>query len=517
MSHVSSSRRLAQVVCAIGWCLVAAGPVFGFAALKPILLNEGIYREKCKVEPASLLCVAQDLKLNLLFTVACMVTNIAALPVGLMLDTFGPRVTGLVGSAILFLGALAFSQAARLPVDGYLLGYSMLALGGPFVFISCFQLANSFPRNLGLVLALLTGAFDSSLALFLGYRVVYQRHGGPATLLFFSYYLAVPLFIAACQLTIMPSELYKTVGTLAKIASTAIDESGLPLDRSKVHPEDLAVETAHEQPNMAETTHEVLRRMSFVSRRESVVSRASTKSVYEVAAEEGLYERLGGVFGLMHDLSVVEQLRTPWFALMTVFTTIQMLRINYFVATVRAQELYLYQSEETATAINHFFDVALPLGGVCAIPFIGLILDNFSMLTVLVILSATLTLVGVLGLFAWLPATYLGIVLLVVYRPFYYTAVSDICVKVFGFNTFGTIYGTIICILGMCNVLQQVLDRITQQMLGNNPTPVNSVLTLLTVGFALAIIQYVHSQQLHLKRHSLQLEAEEASLSNIPS
>ena len=40
---------------------------------------------------------------------------------------------------------------------------------------------------------------------------------------------------------------------------------------------------------------------------------------------------------------------------MTLFTTIQMLRINYFVATIKSQELYLYHGNESlATTINHF-------------------------------------------------------------------------------------------------------------------------------------------------------------------
>ena len=214
----SLTTRLIQVACAILWCLAAAGPVFGFAALKPILISQHIYESKCdiKTESTETKCVDQDLSLNFLFTIACMVTNISALPVGSILDTFGPKITGVIGSVILALASLSLKFANKMVyLDGYLTGYTLLALGGPFVFISCFQLANSFPKNSGLILALLTGAFDSSSALFLLYRVYYFSVGKLSISHFFTGYLIVPAFIFLCQLFIMPKDSYKTVGTLA--------------------------------------------------------------------------------------------------------------------------------------------------------------------------------------------------------------------------------------------------------------------------------------------------------------
>lgn len=532
MSETSRAKRTLQVSCAIIWCLLAAGPVFGFAALKPILISEGVYKDRCKVKivddavelGSKLPCSEQDLALNFLFTVACMVTNICALPVGSLLDSYGPKITDTIGSFIIFAGAGVLSLASRITwFDGYLAGYTLLALGGPFVFISCFQLANSFPRNSGLILALLTGAFDSSSALFLIYRLIYTHGLQLPISRFFLYYLVVPVFIFLCQTTFMPADSYKTVGTLARIAETAIDETGKPLDKDLLLPEDRNLPSEGiPQPNMNETTLLLIRRASFNSfaaRRDSTISRASRssiKSVYERQAEDKLYESSGGVFGIMHGYTITEQLKSPWFSLMTIFTTIQMLRINYFVATVRSQELYLYGDEELAVSINHFFDLALPLGGLCAIPFIGYLLDNLTTLSVLWLLSAVSVVVGICGCVAYLPATYVGIILLVLYRPFYYTAVSDFCAKVFGFETFGTVYGTIICFSGLCNILQQAMDKATHTIFHMNPVPINSGLTVLTVIFAVAIIVFVRSQEMSMKRKNLELEAQEATLLSIP-
>jgi len=554
----SLAKRVLQICCSIAWCLVAAGPVFGFAALKPILISEGVYSERCDVESVrndafdylsqkfvlyvnvdSLSkdltpCVDQDLSLNLMFTLAAVVTNVAALPVGSILDGYGPRVCGMLGSFLIFIASLTLKFGKELSekipwFDAYLIGYSTLALGGPFVFISCFQLANSFPKNSGLVLALLTGAFDTSLALFLIYRIIYTNMYKLTLNQFFTAYLIVPVFIFICQITVMPKDSYKTVGTLAKIGETAIDETGKPIDRDLLKPQDRedvneqAVQSYVPQPTISETTSLLIRRSS-VPRRDSVVlrfsyaSRNSIKSVYEQDAEDKLIESSGGVFGILHGYNIAEQLKSSWFILMTFFTTIQMLRINYFVATIKSQELYLYKgNEDVAISINHFFDLALPLGGLISIPFIGLLLDNLTTISILEILTGTSLVIGIMGLLSWLPATYLGIILLVVYRPFYYTAVSDFCAKVFGFDTFGTVYGAIICFSGICNILQQVMDKATHEYFNMNPIPINALLTFLTAVFGFALIIFVRAQEMNLKRKDLEIEAQEASLRDVPN
>ncbi|CAX40033.1 uncharacterized mitochondrial protein, putative [Candida dubliniensis CD36] len=564
------TTRIIEITCAIVWCLLAAGPVFGFAAIKPIFISQHIYENKCDLSTTTTTttstttssneakCVEQDLSLNFLFTIACMVTNISALPVGSILDSYGPKITGIIGSILLMLGSLSLKFASNFDnnnyyhnyqlinfFDGYLIGYTLLALAGPFVFISCFQLANCFPQNSGLILALLTGAFDSSSALFLFYRLYYNNISSISINKFFSLYLIVPIFIFLCQIFIMPKDSYKTVGTLAKIAETGIDETGKPLNNNLLTLEDrerrnldsaIIDVTEYYQPTISETTSLLIMRRASTSastptptptsapttsRRESTASRISYNSIkshYEQEADSKLIYSSGGVFGILHGYSIIEQLNSGWFILMTLFTTIQMLRINYFVATIKSQELYLYNgNEELATIINHFFDLALPLGGLFSIPFIGLILDNLTTLTILYILTGLSLFIGIAGLISsWLPATYSGIIVLVIYRPFYYTAVSDFCAKVFGYDNFGTIYGTIIAFSGICNILQQVMDKATHKYFNMNPSPINTLLVILTAIFGFALIIYVKSKEAHIKRKNLEMEAQDASNRPVP-
>ena len=233
--EVSKAKRILQVAIAVIYCLFSAGVVFGYAALKPVLIHEGVYREFClrlEVEATERTCYEQEIRLNLMFTTAAVATNVCALPVGTILDKFGPRVSGIVGAVLLAIGALLLAFANQLPFDAYIPGYLFLALGGPFVFISSFQLSNTFPQNSGLILALLTGAFDSSSAIFLFYRLIYSAsHETFTPQKFFLVYLIVPIYVLLVQIFVMPSNSYKTVGELI----THAEEKRLP-HRPTRHP-----------------------------------------------------------------------------------------------------------------------------------------------------------------------------------------------------------------------------------------------------------------------------------------
>lgn len=512
--NVSAPRRLIQVASAVFWCLLSGGPIFGFAALKPVLIREHVYESMCDIsingtavateywgknlamDPSSFgslsltlaqkftaaenvvaECTNQDLKLNMMFTVGAMVTNVSALMIGRCLDVYGPKVCGLIGAFFLYVACFVFiygesiENSALAFLDPYLVGYASMALGGPFAYMSSFQLSNSFPHKSGTILAILTGAFDASSAVFLIYRLVYNGTNQSFTLVkFFKFYLLVPVFITVAQLVVMPSESYKTAPDTALCANdTAV-----------------AAETA------ATETDRLLANPSQQSRRDSIGD--ALKQPYAEEGEEFLIEHSGGIFGILHGFSAEYQLRTPWFYLMCAFATIMMLRLNYFVATVGTQYAYLLGSVSKGTLLNRFFDVALPLGGIISIPFVGLFLDYCTTVTVLTVLLGVSLAIGVLGLIPNIYTGFLNIILFVGYRPFFYTAISDFCAKVFGFDTFGTVYGSIICISGAINFFQSTLDKLTHTTFNMNPTPINTALVLITAAAGSVTILYVRKQ-----------------------
>jgi len=498
-SEVSDVKRILQICIAVLYCLLAAGVIFGFAALKPVLVEEGVYRDGCtarEVEEGVWVCYEQELRLNLMFTVAAVSTNVCALPVGTILDRYGPRVASIIGVVFLAFGALSMAFAADLPFDAYIPGYLFLALGGPFVFISSFQLSNTFPKRSGLILALLTGAFDTSSAVFLVYRLIYQASRGSFTLRkFFLVYLAVPAFVLIAQVFVMPGQSYKTVGELVRQRGESDNSRDAPMQSTDAQ----ALPHQHSTSDPSENTT-------------LLGSEANDKQ----AQQEEEKARKSGVWGALHGRTATQQIMSPWFLLITLFTLLQMTRINYLVATIRTQYTEMLHSHHQAVQINDFFDVALPLGGVVAVPLIGLVLDYTSTPFVLGLLVAIATAIGVLGVIPETWAAYANVCLFVIYRPFFYTAVSDYAAKVFGFDTFGKVYGLIICLAGLFNFSQAGLDALTHRSFNNDPVPVNVALLIVILVVGAALVGYVTRRSYTMHRDNLEQEAEEAREVLIP-
>lgn len=110
--------------------------------------------------------MAESVSLNLFFAIASTTANFSALPVGSILDKYGPRVASIIGAVSLAAGSLLMATAFMIPdFDGYVAGNILLSLGGTFIFVPSFQIANAFPKCSGTIVAIVTGAFDASVSI----------------------------------------------------------------------------------------------------------------------------------------------------------------------------------------------------------------------------------------------------------------------------------------------------------------------------------------------------------------
>jgi len=440
----------------------------------------------------------QDIRLNLFFSVASTTANVSALPVGTLLDRYGPRLCLLLGCLCLATGSVLMSLAFKIAeFDSFTTANFFLALGGTFVFLPSFQVANAFPKYSGSIVALVTGAFDASAAVFLFYRLAYEasdRGFKPQT--FFLAYLAVPLLIAVAQLTLLPSEAYKTAPQLEMKVQRAAD------NMRDVHSSD------DELPDDEMWKRRKLRsarRRQRQSQLEDLIGDAEWRKRQEEKVEQQL--EVSGVWGALHNKSAKEQMLTPWFILLTLLTVIQMLRMNYFIASIREQYTYMLGSVDMASKINDFFDWALPLGGVISTPFLGALLDNVSTPGVLLILVAVITAIGIIGSIPALWAGYVNVILFVFLRPLYYSAMSDYATKVFGFATFGRVYGAIVCFSGLVNLSQPVIDALTKVQFHGNPIPVNAFLAISAFVIGTGLVTFVTVQVYRVRKRMDQEDA----------
>lgn len=355
-------------------------------------------------------------RLNLFFTIASVTTNISALPVGTILDRYGPRVCGITGSLFLAAGSLVLSRSFALPgFNAYEFGNFLLALGGTFIFVPSFQIANAFPKHAGTIVALVTGAFDASAAIFLFYEIAYNAsHKSFKPDIFFLVYLVVPLLILVAQLTLMPAHSYQNFPQLEESIENAQD----PMQ--DVHDSDDEIDTTAElsrvRSNRAERRHDEIRKL------DELVGVEDERQ--ERAEKEEERQIVSGVWGVLHSQPAHKQIGSPWFILITLLTILQMQRMNYYIATIRRQYEYMLDSEAQAISINDFFNVALPVGGIIATPFIGLLLDKVSVPMTLTVIVALVTLVGILNCLPFVWAGYITVCIFVLLRPLYYSAMS---------------------------------------------------------------------------------------------
>ncbi|CAF3660936.1 unnamed protein product [Fusarium graminearum] len=517
---VSNFKRYAQVATAIIACWLASGIVFGFAALKPILISEGIYSELCDNDQKSLghapdfqvPCAAQDMRLNLLFISASISANVSSLFAGAALDRYGRRVCWLVSSLLLTLGSLMMGLSFSIPgFHGYLAGNILLAFGGTFLFVSSFQLANAFHTLSGLIVALITGAFDASAAVFLFYRMAYEASDGRFTLdKFFFGYISVPVFICVAELLWMPAHSYHTLPQLEKKLQKAVDRN------RDIHASDDEIEDTDELRRIRSVRAD--QRRAKIEKIEEVAGDSEEREMRIIEEEDR--QETSGVWGVLHGVPAHRQMMSPWFILILLLTILQMLRMNYFIASVRSQYRYMLGSDEAAKRINDFFDNALPIAGVFAVPLVGALLNNLSIPCIFGVVTVCIAIIGVLNCLSNIWAGYVTVIVFVVFRPLYYSAISDYATKVFGFATFGRIYGTITCVSGITQLAQSGLDALTHGPLHGNPTPINATLGAVgaLVGAIMTVFVAIKGNRFEEKKAEMKADDErERLLSNAQS
>jgi hypothetical protein len=101
---------------------------------------------------------------------------------GVVLDTYGPRTTSMLGCVVFAVGCLLLAASdLRL---GWLhhLGYCVMAIGGVWVYVPTLQLCRILPELSGLMMAVMTSAFDASAVVFYVIGLVYKQLDGAVSL-----------------------------------------------------------------------------------------------------------------------------------------------------------------------------------------------------------------------------------------------------------------------------------------------------------------------------------------------
>lgn len=402
---VSPLKRYLLIGCAVFFSLMLSGVVFGWPAMVIMLESQGVYQYLCE-EGAHLPCQAQLNRFNLVFVVASTGFAWSVLPMGVILDRWGPKICVAMGSVLIFAGSLLFAFSDPPHFDGFLPGYLLMGVGGPPVVFSCMHLANLFPQKKGTIITLLNVALDASSLVFVILGDLYRA--APEALTYkvmFIGFAAVPALALLVGLLLWPMRAYVAVAAPAGAADGGGD--------------------------VGAGAHDEEQQQTFKAQATSLV-----------------------------------------FWICAAFTTMNLFRVNYYIATVGEQLLEftgdivpianstLTENQVKAELFTSIFAYFLPIVGVMSVPVIGFLLDRLGLYLSIWILVGSGILYGIFGLLTILPieVQLITFIFVAFFRALLFSAMATYVAAAFSFQHFGKLWGIVFFFGGLVNLAEYFMS-----------------------------------------------------------
>uniref|UniRef100_A0A3Q3L0H4 Solute carrier family 43 member 3b n=1 Tax=Mastacembelus armatus TaxID=205130 RepID=A0A3Q3L0H4_9TELE len=465
-----SVRRCLTFATGLVECLCFAGAVFGWASLVFVLKTDSYFSSLCVNATGAnatqfLDCSGQDEQFSLVFTIASFMNNFLTLPNGFLFDRFGTTVARIFGIVLYTMGTLMMAFSTSALSNLLFPALSLMAIGGILFLMTNMQVGNLFGSHRSTVITLYNGAFDSSSALFLVIKLLYES----GISLHASF-----LFLSCCSII----HLLRTFFLLPR----------------KFIPYPLP--DSYTYGYVSSTNHIGIHKTEDVPRD----SDAPVKD------------------GLCVQRSFQECLLSRFFVWHLLWLSVMQLRHYMFIGTLNPMLDRLTAGEPSLVSqyINAF--AITQLCGVLCAPWNGLLMDRHkgkprapgvseqeadlqALVLSLFLTALQCVLFSVCASTPYLPLQYLTFILQVLNRSFLYGGNAAFLSVAFPLCHFGKLFGVVMALSAVFSLLQYPCFALVKGVLGGDPLYMNVGLTLLS----LAAFIHPFSVYMHCRRRASHL------------
>ncbi|KAG9345587.1 hypothetical protein JZ751_008731 [Albula glossodonta] len=527
-------RRWWMAATAVVENLLFSAVLLGWGSLLIMLKNEGFYSHLCTEENGTkglnstmqkngdwASCVEQEEMLNLGFTIGSFLLSAATLPLGILMDKYGPRPLRLVGSVCFALSCAMIAVSAYDPkvLSALIfLALSCNGFGGICLTFTSLMLPNMFGSLSSTIMSLMIGSYASSAVTFPGVKLIYDAGVSFRVIMWVWSGLAC-LVCLNCFLN-WPKEGFPTPDEINYMKKLGVDELGLDHKVSGNGVDITVGKQLSQKDEEMDQSHEQISAVATVTPPNSVPFRSSVCSpifLWSLITMGMTQLRLIFFMGAMNkmleflvthgdphpseELKTMAEEKVGFYS--SIFGTLQLLCLVTCPMIGYIMDWKMKECEEdNPVQMNGEKRPPAPAKRDRKIQKITNAMRAFTFTNLLLVVF------GIISLIDNLPVQLITFILHTMVRGFIHSCCGGLYAAVYPSNHFGTLTGLQSMISAVFALFQQVLFMAMVGSLGNDPYWINIGLLIFSMaGFLLPGYLFYHRRNLVREKEEREKEA----------